>query len=513
MGADAAYRAGISAFRAGDPAGAAKLFRKAARLSPQAPEPRLNLGVALKALGCFEDALAAYREAVRLRPGYGAALHNIGLLLRHLGRAEEAVGVLRQALESDPGNPQVMASLGGALDEAGEPEAAVGLLREALDRFPDFPEALNNLGNALERLGRLEEAEIHLRRALNYAPGMARLHLNLAGVLQQQARLAEAVQACEQALRLEPDLIEACVRRAKLLLLQGRLAEGWQAYEARWRLPGYGAGLVLPDSPLWTGEPLAGRRLLVASEQGFGDTIQFVRHAAALEGTVLLHCQPALAGLFRDFDGIAAVVGTGDPAPEHDLFVPLLSLPRLAPDRKRPVPYLTADPRRVKAWQARLGPRNGKHPRIGLCWRGNPRQNNDRNRSMPDAAARGLIERPGFDWISLQVDRPPLPGMQDFSEAIHDFADTAALLANLDLVVTVDTAVAHLAGALGLPVWILLCRVPDWRWGVAGESIADYPTARLFRQTAPADWAGVVAAVGKALQGLPETTPRSFRTA
>jgi len=321
----------------------------------------------------------------------------------------------------------------------------------------------------------------------------------------RQGQNQEAVACYRQALRHRPEWPEAHLALGHTLLLEGDFDRGWEEMEWRWRLPG--VSLTPFEQPLWGGESLAGRRILLWAEQGLGDTLQFVRFAARLkqlDATLVLECQPALARLMRSCPGVDEVVGFGSPLPAFDVHTPLQRLPWILRTTlttiPAKVPYLEADAELVKRWQDRMAPHDGL--KVGLVWAGNPRQVSNRSRSLDPAHLTPLLSAPGVSWFSLQKEvEGGSPGV-DLSPELTDFAETAAALANLDLLITVDTAVAHLAGALGRPVWTLLSCPFDYRWLMDCEDSPWYPTMRLFRQRCPGEWAPVVARVERTLREL-----------
>jgi len=500
-----------------DPAVAS--YRAALALKPDYPVAQYNLGNALRDLGRAKEAEAGYRQAVRLKPDFAEAHHNLGTLLREDGRLAEAERHYRAALRGQPGNPAWHCALGDTLRAQDRPEAAVACYRTALGLKPDYPEALNNLGNALRALDRPAEAEAAYRQALGLKPGFVDAQANLAILLMLDNRLDEAVEACRATLRLDPDHAVAHANLGVLLLRAGRLAEGWPEYEWRWRV---GPEIGLQDrgfsQPRWTGEALGGRVLLIHAEQGYGDTIQFCRYLslAAAYGRVVLEVPRPLLRLLSDLPGIERIVATGDPLPEFDLHCPLLSLPGVFGTTldtiPATVPYLAADPSGAMVWRDRLAALPGL--RVGLVWAGNPArhvamaQAVDRRRSIGLAQLAPFAAIHGVTFVSLQKGEAagavPLSGMvvHDWTDELTDFADTAALVQALDLVISVDTAVAHLAGALGKPVWLLNRFDTCWRWLADRDDSPWYPTLRQFRQPRPGDWDSVLDEVRAALATL-----------
>jgi tetratricopeptide (TPR) repeat protein len=497
---DAHFQTGVRLHGAGRLQEAEQIYRQIIAANPGHADSLHMLGVMASQCGQHEAAVACIDRAVAVRPS--AAIFHVNrasalLALRRFDAAEQAC---RTALRYRRNCAEAYQVLGHVLSDLKQPEAAVEAYREALHHKPDLPDLHNNLGLALRQADRLDEAVEAARVGIRQSPNDAQAIGNLAGMLKELARPAEAEASYREALRLQPDNATLHVNLAVVLLLAGRLTEGWQEYEWRFR-----AGAVqLPpcDRPQWNGEPLAGRTLLIRAEQGLGDTIQFCRYVPALPplGRLILEVQPGLRRLMSCLPGGAELVTVGEALPRYDLYCPLLSLPRLASDLGAPVPYLTAEPERVTAWRARLGSHGY---RIGIAWQGNPTSAAEWGRSVPLHHFLPLAQIPGVRLISLQkhdgldqLQTTPdglgieMPG-EGFDAGPDAFVDTAALMQSLDLVVTSDTSIAHLAGALGRPVWVALKHVPDWRWLLEGEEIAWYPTMRLFRQTERGNWAGV----------------------
>lgn len=469
--------------RQGRRAEAEARYLAALALQPDHPELHNNLAVLYAGAGHPAPAEAHYRRALGLRPGYAEAWHNLGLLYTARRRLPEA-------------------------------ESA---LREYVALRPHDPEGLNSLGNACQYQHRAAEAEAIYRAALALAPGNARTLNNLAALLQREGRPLDAEAAYRQAIAADPNYPEARWNLGFLLLARGRLEEGWPWMEAR-----HDPALARPIAtrprlgcPQWQGEPLAGRSIVVWPEQGFGDTIQFVRYLpwlkAAGAGRVTLVCQDALLPLLGAVDGADQVLGMGAAAglPPHDYWVFLLSLPLHARTSLATIPaalpYLAADPARAARWRARLE-KEGEGLRVGLVWRGFGGHVNDANRSLPGVDCLApLWAVPGVRFFSLQrgmdADKDPGEGLPsqltDLGREIADFGDTAAIVAALDLVICVDTAAAHVAGALGRPCWIMLPAVhPDWRWMEGRTDSPWYPGAvRLYRQQATGDWDATVRAI------------------
>ena len=474
------------------------------------------------------------------------ALHLLGVLETDDSHPVAAIDWLRRAIAVRPDVAQAHYHLGNALLAADRHQDAVDSFAQALALQPDHADAHNNQGNALRTLGRYEEATACYRRALVLRPNFAAAHYNLGRTLSAQNRPEEAVESLRTALQGEvqtrddhhladvygelgrallaldrvEEALETCrALNARLpnepsavwneslaLLLLGRYREAWPKYERRFEVVGHDAARVghhVPDLAT-----VAGKRVLVAAEQGRGDLIQFTRYAPLLArrgAEVVIEAYPDLVSLFRTLDGVADVVEFETNTP-HDLLVSLLTLPMAfgteVDSIPADVPYLHATPERLATWRARLGLR--VRPRVGVAWWGSP---TSRPSSIPVAELAPLLHQPGVDFHVLHKEVPDdqrawLNAHSDavlHTEALADFADTAALIAEMDLVITVDTSVAHLAGALGKPVWIMLSSNPDWRWLRNRTDSPWYPTARLFRRGTREDWTDVVAAVGRAL--------------
>lgn len=489
---DALHLSALVRHQQGDQQAARRLAEAAIAAAPMVAAYRVSLVAILLALGAKADALAAAAEAVDLAPQ-----------------------------QTEP-----RLALGNAHLARGDVEAAIAAYEAALAVHADSAEALNNLGSALHRAGRLEEAERALARAIVLRPDHAGQLANRGLVLKDQGRFDEAMAHYDRALASDLGHATARANRATLLLQQGRFEEGWREYEWRWRAPGFTTRPRTFQAPAWDGAAPAGRTLLLHAEQGLGSAIQFIRYAPIVAdrgARVIVECQPPLLRLFRrslveEGGSVAEVVARGTPPPPFDAQAPLMSLPHLCGTTlasvPASVPYLAADPAAVADWRRRLPalPSTGDI-RVGLAWAGNPAHLNDRNRSLPPAEAaallRPLLATPGTRFVSLQVGDASATaaalaaaGLMDRTADIRDFDDTAALIAALDLVISVDTAVGHLAGALARPVWMMVPTIPEWRWLIDRDDSPWYPSLRLFRQPQPGDWAGVLANVIAALADL-----------
>jgi len=500
--ADALHLLGVLTFQTGDHETGLALIRQAISVNPSAAVFHNNLGVYLKELGRLTEAVASYQEALTLNPQYVDALSNLGIALRDQGRHAEAAEACRQALRLNPRHTEAHGNLGLILKDQGQLAEAVECYREALKLNPQFVDALNNLGIALGDQGNFAEAAEYHRRVLHINPHHADAHANLGLALKALGQWAEAEACLEEALRLKPDHVNARWNLSALRLLQGDFLKAWPDYESRWRVPDFGARHV--DRPRWDGSPLNGKMILLYAEQGLGDTLQFIRYAPLVKergGTVLFECQPALISLLEGVAGVDQLLAIGAALPPYDVQVPLLSLPGIfgtsAATIPATVPYVRAAPALVKTWRTELDALGGF--KIGVAWQGNPNHQGDRHRSFPLAWFEVLARMEGVSLVSLQKGPGteqlralagcfPILDLHDRLDTAGAFLDTAAIMVNLDLVITVDSAVAHLAGALGVPVWVVLPIDPDWRWLLERSDSPWYPSMRLFRQKRLGEW-------------------------
>lgn len=497
-------------------------FLRAIVLDPDGIEPLNNLGRALCLMGRIGEAERILRRAVVLGPDHAQPYTNLGAVLIGDGRLEEGLVACARSLAIAPGNPEGENNLGNVLMELERPDEAMAAFGRALALMPAFPEACTNLSGALIDAGRCAEAVRACERAIALSPEDSRAYNNLGNALRGEGRLAPAARAFARALALAPRDADIHYNASAVLLTQGRLGEGWAEFEWRKRTDRSAFRNDPLPGPEWDGGPLQGRTLLLYAEQGLGDVLQFCRFApliaARAGGPVLIRVYPSLVRLLAGLPGIAACLSTDDPLPAYDCHLPLMSIPhRLGVDLATiPAdgPYLHADPAAVAGWRDRLAGEAGI--KVGLVWAGDPRAHQrgahlmDRRRSLPLSAFGPLFRVPGVHWISLQkgaavtqAGDPAFFGLMfDPMAEIDDFADTAALVSTLDLVVSVDTSVAHLAGALGRPVWILSRFDGCWRWLEGRDDSPWYPTARLYRQPAWGDWAPTLDAIERDLRRL-----------
>jgi tetratricopeptide (TPR) repeat protein len=492
---------------------AADAFEKSLRLQPDDASSHNNLGNALHALGRHTEAIASFQRALELRPGHAGALNNLGMSLNALERADEAIPRFQAALAAEPRFVAAHFNLANTLDALGRHAEAVASFQAALALQPNLPPTIFGLGNALAALGRHAQALPYLERAVGLDPQFSLAWLSLGTAHQALGAHAAAVRAFDQALRLRPDLASAHMNRALAWLALRDFARGLPEYE--WRLQTT-AQPVIQTLPRWHGEPIEQRTLLVHAEQGFGDTLQFVRFvplASQRAARVVLEVQPPLLPLLAPAAQAwrVTLIAQGAPRPAADLQCPLLSLPLALGTTYDTIPartpYLSAPPAYSRKWRGSLGGHAKR--KIGIAWSGRIQQNE--TRSMPLAALAPLFALEGIDWIVLQPDlsaeeraaldaHPRAASIHRLDKRIGDFADTAAIIERLDAVVSIDTSIAHLAGALKKPLWLMLPFAADWRWFVGETRTPWYPGATLLRQPQPGAWDDVVEAVANELR-------------
>ncbi len=480
--ADAHYNWGVALGELKRPAEALERYGRAIALKPDHADAYYNRGVALDELDRPAEALESYDRVIALKPDYAEAHNNRGLALGRLQRYAEALASYERAIALKPDYARAHNNRGVALGELERPTEALASYHRAIALKPDYAEAYNNRGIALCELSRPAEALESYERGIAIRPDYAEAFYNRGNALRDLHRHGDAIDSYERALALKPDYASAHWNLADCRLLLGDFALGWQEYEWRWKLEQRDNRRRDFQQPLWLGgKTLEGRTILLHSELGLGDTLLFCRYAkevAALGATVVLEVQPPLLPLLADLEGIEQAVPRGAPLPAFDYHCPLMSLPLAFKtdlgNVPANIPYIRSDTARAVAWQAKLGEK--RKPRVGVVWSGSKALRNDR-RSM---ASRADLRHVGGE--------------------LEDFADTAALVELMDVVVTVDTSVTHVAGAMGKPVWILLPFNPhDWRWMLDREDSPWYPTARLFRQPANGDWASVIRRVDEEL--------------
>lgn len=523
-------------------------FDRALAAQPDYPAALSNRGAVLFDMARYEEALATYDRSLAVRPDQVVALYNRGGTLQILGRFEEAIASYDRALAINPELVEAHANRGNTLNALHRYDDALASFDRALALRPELVEALTNRGNALNGLKRYDEALASYDRAIVCQPTHAGAHYNRGTTLHEMRRHDEALASYDRAIALQPDYTEAFSNRgatlwelkrhdealasydraialqpnfpeahwnaASLRLLTGDFERGWAEYEWRWKYKTMARAMRNFARAQWGGEPIVGKTILLHSEQGLGDAIQFCRYAplvAARGARVILEVDRRLQELMSSLDGVAQVLSLGAALPEFGVHCPLLSLPRAfhtlletIPSR---TPYLRAPSERVMKWNTRLGPKHGL--RVGLIWSGNPAHHRDQVRSIELSTLAPLLDADA-KFFSLQKDARPADAAAlakrgdviQIADELNDFSDTAAVMAQLDLIISVDTSTVHLAGALGRPVWILLPYLPDWRWLLDRDTSPWYPTARLFRQDETRRWDSVIPRVRTALLEL-----------
>jgi tetratricopeptide (TPR) repeat protein len=508
--AGAHHLLGIVAINRGQYQQAVDFLRRSIALDATQSRVHNNLGIALSGLRRPEEAIECFRQAVTLEPRNADAQLNLGKLLHQQKKLNEAAEAFERAIAAKPDHLAALLCLAVISAELGKRDQEVACFRRAVALDPNNHEHHYNLGTALQAQGALAEAADCYQRALAIKPNHTPSHFNLGNLHQSRGNFVDSVASFERAIVAKPDFASAHWNAALALLRLGRFEEGWREYGWRWSR-NTGIPKRHADKLLWDGSDLDGKTLLVHAEQGFGDTIQFARYLPAVVergGKVILEVQRSLAQLIGTMAKGFAVVTEGDVLPPFDVQCPLLTLPGIfgttLQSIPNAVPYLSADPLAVQHWKQTLG--SAASLRVGLAWAGDPTHKNDRNRSVPFAILAPLLKRNEISWFSLQVGKraadiseAPAGSIMDLSAKLTDFFETAAAMACLDLIITADTAVAHLAGALGKPAWILLPFVADWRWLVGRHDSPWYPNALLFRQSKDGDWSSVISAVQGAL--------------
>ncbi len=501
LGADpenilALHYLGVLAYQAGHYGPAIELIQRALQRDPNYSDAYDNLGSALKAAGKTDEAIKAYRRAIELSPRSVNALKNLAIAYRDAGDLPQALAKYHEALSIEPDNADILSDLAHVFWNEGRHDDALPLARRAIAINPRNEKAFGNLGNALNDLGHLDEAISAFQSAIAINPDIAGAHLNL----------------------------------GLCLLERGELIQGWPEYEWRWKAQDDPKLRKPPAAPQWDGSPLVGKTLVLHTEQGLGDAIQFVRYlpmvlrraglgpeSSERDGSVCIECHPQLVDLFESLASRCtprpAVFARGQAVPPYQWQCPLLSLPLIFQTTQESipadVPYLFPDPAAVRAWRNRLDA-CGPGLKVGLAWFGSPDHRRNRTRSLSLDQLAPLAQVPNIQFISLQKGpaaeqaKHPPQGLRliDWSDEFSNFND-AALIANLDLVLTIDTSIAHLAGALARPTWIMLAHPADWRWLRTRTDSPWYPTARLFRQPTRGDWTSVIHSITTALSSLP----------
>jgi tetratricopeptide (TPR) repeat protein len=496
-------------------------YAEALKVNPEHAEALSNTAVALTELKRFDEAIDYADRAIRLRADYADAWHNRGNARRCRKDFDEAIADFRHALSLKPGLANAHNNIGIILHEQGKREEALAEFDQAAALDPNLSEVHGNRANVLRELNRFEEALAEYDAAIALKSGLRDAHNNRAICLAEMRRFPEAIAEFEEAQRIDPEFAEAPWNKSILLIMSGRDEEGWRDYELRWKRQEF---LDKPNpygKKPWLGQTsISGKIVLLTAEQGIGDTLQMLRYIPLLTtqgARVLAAVQNPLVELVRAMPGAWGVLGEREPIPHWDEFVPTMSLPLAfggrAADYPANIPYLFAPEAAQARWAERLGPK--VKPRIALAWSGSRDHKNDHNRSMALETLRPLLDVDA-EFISLQIDHrerdlPLDPRILNLQDEIKDFVDTAAIMALCDLVISVDTSAAHLAGALGRPLWLLLPYMPDFRWYLEGDQTPWYPTARLWRQGDDRSWPPVIERVKAEAEAWATSVRDKFR--
>jgi Flp pilus assembly protein TadD len=463
----------------------------------------IQSGTQLHAAGKLDQAERIYLQVLSAVPDHADAAHLLGIIACQRRQFEKGAEFISKAISFSPGTSAYHNSLGNAYRGMNRLSDAVAEYRSAtvLDRFN--AEAFNNLGVALDDSDQSADALKCFDWLISVRNDIPQWHTNRGSVQMNAGQTQAAIASFRRAIALNGNFALAHAKLSAALLRAGEFVEGWTEAECRFSVGNIPNPVVANASPKWDGSPLAGRTLLIYSEQGYGDGFQFIRYVPLIEksgGRVIVQCHAAAESLLRSMVSIDELVLIGQAVPRHDVHVAIMSLPFMLLGKTQTVPnqvpYLSPDPQSVAVWANRLEPRGDSRIRIGLAWSGNPTHSNDRRRSCPPHQFAQFADLGGIEFHRLQMPRelaaPPGLKLIDHTEHLTDFNQTAALIANLDLVISVDTAIAHLAGAMGKTVWVLLPFAAEWRWLEKREDSPWYPTARLFRQTSPGDWVDVL---------------------
>jgi tetratricopeptide (TPR) repeat protein len=489
-----------------------KLIRK--KKGDRSPSPALAAAFELHRQGRLDEAEAGYRQVLKDDPANWQGLHQLGEIHLARGQYVEALQLIGAAMKANPASPEAASNYGFVLRHLKRDGEAIAYFDRALILRPGYVPALLTRGASLHRLGRREEALKSLDRAIELDPKNVKAHYNRANVLHELKRFDEALKSFAQSLALHPEYADANFNEGMTRLLIGDFSAGWEKYEWRWQAKLQALARDF-SQPLWLGEePVSGKTILVHAEQGYGDTIQFVRYVPMLAqrgAKIVLEMQPPLKPLLASIEG-AKAVARGEALPSFDLHCPILSLPLAFKTElasiPADIPYLEAPRDRIETWKRRL-PRQGKLT-VAIAWSGSATHEQDHVRSIAIEKLAPLFAIPDIQWISIQRDLRPgdaefladHPGIAHVGAELADFADTAAVLSQADLTISVDTSAVHLAGALGRPVWVLLQHMPDFRWLLEREDSPWYPSARLFRQPDFGDWKSAIERIARELASL-----------
>jgi tetratricopeptide (TPR) repeat protein len=491
---------------------AIKYIKKVLQLNSADYHAYYNLGNAFRLNGQSEEAIESYRKVIYSNPYFADAYQNLGIVYQGRGEVDEAISCFQKVIQISPDFSPAYINLANIFRDRGQFDEAMACYQKAIELNPNNAEAYCNLGFIYQNQGKLDEAMVCYQKGNLRDPDIAEVYCNIGIILQTKGKLDEARTFYQRALQINENDALAHLNVSVILLLYGNFKEGWREHEWRLKLK----HLVEREfsQPLWDGSDIKGRTILLYTEQGFGDAIHFVRYTplvAKSGAKIIIGCQKELTSLFQNVKGIQQVIAQGEQLPPFDVHCSFMSLPVVFGTTldtiPGDIPYLKADTALLQKWKDKVKDDDSKL-RVGLSWAGRPEHRNDSNRSFTLETLAPIAQSDEVIFYSLQKGKGseqtknPPEGMKlvDYTEEIRDFSDTAALIENLDLVISVDTAVAHLAGAVGKPVWTLLPFVPDWRWLLNREDSPWYPTMRLFRQPSPGDWQSVINRVLRALE-------------
>jgi tetratricopeptide (TPR) repeat protein len=496
-------------------------YKETLRINPNFHWAYNNLGLTLKDIGQVDEAITHFQKAIELSPNFAFAINNLGNALQNKGQIDNAISLFQKTLQINPNNFESLNNLGNCLKDKGLIDEAITCYQRAIEINPTFADSFNNLGVTLQSQGQLDEAFAFYQKALQINPNNLESYCNIGTVMHEKGQPDEAFAFYQKALQINPNYANAHLNMAYFLLLLGNFKQGWKEFEWRWKTKEYLKNSCFHrpvnfTQPILNRLDITGHTVLIYAEQGLGDEIQFIRYAplVAQHGTkVIIECHKEISTLLRTIEGVEQFIVQGEPLPHFDIQCPILTLPLVfnTTPENIPVniPYISVNSILIQKWKDKIQHDNSKL-KVGIVWHGNPKHKNDRNRSMPFAHFSPFAKFTDITFYSLQKGKASEQarnfsmGMKfiDLTEEINDFSDTAALIENLDLTMSVDTSVVHLAGALGKPIWTLLPFAPDWRWMLNREDSPWYPTMRLFRQPSPGDWNSVIKKVSEELQEL-----------
>jgi tetratricopeptide (TPR) repeat protein len=512
MNIDEATRSAQEHYRAGDVQKAAGLYAEIARVQPDHPDSLFMLGIINAQTGNLNAAAEYFRKLLAIHPAHTGAYYNLGNVYRDQGQFNEAFKCYQKTIQLKPGHAEAYINIGIIFRMQGRFDEEAACYQKAIQLDPRSAAAFFNLGHYFFEKEQFDKALACYEKVALLNPGSPHPYMNMGLVLTIKGLYDQAIAAYENAVQIEPENSEAHWNLANVLLLTGHFRRGWKEYVWLWKTNDYMKRRREFSQPSWNGSEIKGRTILLYAEYGFGDTIQFIRYAplvAQRGATVIVECQRELASLLQNAGGTQKVIPRGEQLPEFDTHCSLMMLPVLfntaVGDIPHKVPYLASNPALAEKWRERIRHDNAKF-KIGLVWSGV----SARRKFCSLETFAPLAQFPGISFYSLQkgeevkeANHPPKEiQIYDYAEEMDDFSDTAALIENLDLVISIDTSVAHLAGALAKPVWTLLPFVPDWRWLLERDDSPWYPTMRLFRQPTSGDWGSVIARIADALHTI-----------